>query len=212
MFIVCEHFPCYSAAVSSRRSPVLWAALCCPLTDREQGRLVWTCAGLGISNVLHSWLCRRQKGGVGVSTAPFQTCLCLPRLLQWRRHHGADPVRTPWHFWNVLHLHRRKQTAQLPFSPLTPNSSWFNLLQTGLSYMQTRIRCSMLVLYSSVPSSCHCSSASGGRKRATCGREFRIKGGCVLRNLERPTGVWRRGLSPFIRIKLQDSFVDAGFS
>lgn len=59
-------------------------------------------------------------------------------------------------------------------------------------------------------------SANGERKRATCTQEF-IKGGCTLQNLDRenPAGVCPSGLSPFIRIKLQDScvsFVDAGFS
>lgn len=48
-------------------------------------------------------------------------------------------------------------------------------------------------------------SASRERRRATWQQEFRIKGGCILQNLEKdPTGLWHSGLSLslFIRTKL----------
>lgn len=51
------------------------------------------------------------------------------------------------------------------------------------------------------------SSVTWEKKRATGGREFGIKGGCALRELERenPVGVCACGLSPLIRIKLKTS-------
>lgn len=59
-------------------------------------------------------------------------------------------------------------------------------------------------------------SATGERKRATCDREFRINGGVHSQNLVRdPTGICPIRLSPFLRIKLQDSsvsFMNTGFS
>lgn len=59
-------------------------------------------------------------------------------------------------------------------------------------------------------------SASGERKRSTCGQGFRIKGGCIFQNRERenPAGMRPSGLSPLIRIKLQASsvsFMDTDF-
>lgn len=58
-------------------------------------------------------------------------------------------------------------------------------------------------------------SANGGRKRATCGQVFRIKGAWALQNLKRkPRGYAPSGLSPVIRIKFQYSsvsFVGNGF-
>lgn len=41
------------------------------LLTESRDLFAWTCSGLVILNVLDSWLCRRQKGGVDVSTPPF---------------------------------------------------------------------------------------------------------------------------------------------
>lgn len=83
--------------------PVLWAALCCPLADREQGRFL--CLNLFRPWYFKRWLLVVQEAEGWSWALPqhlSQACLCLSTLLQGRAGWVCQPGPTPWHFQQIL--------------------------------------------------------------------------------------------------------------
>lgn len=118
-----KHFPCYSAAVSSKRSPVLWAALCCPLADRELGRFVC----LNLFRPRYFKFTPGCAGGQRVelsSPAPFPGLPVPFQPAPVRMALDGSASQLDPEMFDIFISGSKQQLPFSPGNPLAPNSSW----------------------------------------------------------------------------------------
>lgn len=119
---------------------------------------------------IHSWLCRRPKGGAELSPPPFPELLPACSSEGGRMALPAFSTSQADHEMFYICISGSKQ--QLPFSPCTKFELIFTFDKQVKqdSVKKTRIHYPMLALHNPVPSSCRCTQAMGkGRQQPTAG-------------------------------------------